>query len=80
MSQPNFLIHNQLHMEPDIRTALDEQNQKIDAILVSVKRTERNFKITMWVTLITFVLPLIILIFVVPIVMGSYLSTINGLI
>jgi hypothetical protein len=67
-------------MEPSFKQQLDDQSAKIDAILASVRKTERYFKITLWITVIVFVLPLIASIFIIPMVISSYMSTFGGLI
>ena len=66
-------------MENDILTKLQAQEAKIDAIYTSVEKTRKYFLINMWVTIIMFVLPLVLLVIVVPMVIGSYLESISGL-
>lgn len=53
-------------MENDITKKLEEQEKKIDAIYVSVEKTRKYFLWTLIATLITFILPLIALIVVIP--------------
>lgn len=67
-------------MEPSIKQQLDEQAAKLDAILVSVKKTEQYFRLIFWGTVILFVLPLIGLLFAVPAFINSYTSGLNGII
>ena len=45
---------------------LREQDQKINAIYASVEKTRKMFLATIILTIVTFVLPLIGLIFVIP--------------
>jgi hypothetical protein len=66
-------------MDEKFEQQLDEQSVKIAAILTSVKKTERYFKVTMWITIIVFVLPLLLSIFVIPSLINSYTETLNGL-
>lgn len=66
-------------MENDILTKLQAQEAKIDAIYASVEKTRKYFLINMWVTIIMFVLPLVLLVIVVPMVIGSYLESLSGL-
>ena len=66
-------------MENDILTKLQAQEAKIDAIYTSVEKTRKYFLINMWVTIIMFVLPLVLLVIVVPMVIGSYLESLSGL-
>ncbi len=67
-------------MPPEAQNQPDDQAAKIDAILKSVKKTEMYFKVTLWVTVIMFVLPLIGLLFVVPMVISTYTGALEGLI
>lgn len=66
-------------MEPNITTRIDELEKKVDAIFISVEKTRKAFQITMWVTLIAFVLPLLAAMFILPAVINSYLTTYQGL-
>jgi NADH:ubiquinone oxidoreductase subunit 3 (subunit A) len=66
-------------MDPHIQQQLEEQNTKLDAILASVRKTEKYFKATLWITVIVFVLPLIAMVFIVPMAISSYSSTLNSL-
>ncbi len=60
-------------MEQDILKKIEDQNRKLDAIYQSVEKTRKYFMWTLIVTLITVVLPLIGLVFAVPI----FLQTLN---
>lgn len=66
-------------MENNILAQLEEQNRKIDAVFTSVEKTRKYMLISVWVTVIMLVLPLIIGIFVVPYFINSYLSSFEGL-
>lgn len=66
-------------MDGNLQQQLNDQNEKIDAILTSVKKTERYFKVTMWITIIVFVVPLLASIFIIPAFINSYTTTLNGL-
>lgn len=61
-------------MEQEIKTKLEEQSAKIDAILESVEKTRKYFLTTMWVTIIAIVLPMIGLIFVIPQFLNAYVG------
>lgn len=67
-------------MENDILKRLEAQEAKLDAIVVSVEKTRKYLLISMWVTIVMLVLPLLIGIFVVPIFINSYVSSFEGLI
>lgn len=54
---------------------LKEIEVKLDAILVSVEKTRRHFQVTMWVTVIFLVAPLIASVFVIPFFLNSYLDS-----
>lgn len=66
-------------MEPSLQQQLDEQTIKIDAVLASVRKTERYLKLTFWITIILIVLPLVGMVFVIPPLIDSYVTTVNGL-
>ncbi len=61
-------------MEQEIKTKLEEQSAKIDAILESVEKTRKYFLTTMWITVAVVVLPAIGLIFVIPAFLNSYVG------
>lgn len=61
-------------MEQEIKTKLEEQSAKIDAILESVEKTRKYFLVTMWITILVIVIPSIGLIFVIPAFLNSYLA------
>ena len=58
----------------EILQKLNEQEAKINAIYKLVEKTRKYFLITLIVSVIVIVLPLIALIFVIP----SFLKTITG--
>jgi hypothetical protein len=67
-------------MEPNIQNKLAELEAKIDSIYVSTEKTRRYFQITMWVTVVVFVLPLVGLLFAIPAFIRSYTAALEGLI
>lgn len=64
-------------MDPEIKTKLDEQNAKIEEILVSVRKMRRNSMITTWATILFVVLPAIGLAFVLPSFIDKYVSSLG---
>mgnify|MGYP005844756719 CR=1 FL=1 len=66
-------------MDPLLDERLTELETKIDAIWRSVEKARKLFLITMWITIITVLLPLVIAIFVLPSLINSYVSTFDGL-
>lgn len=66
-------------MEQDILAKLEEQNGKIDAIFQSVEKTRRYMLISVIVTVVMLLLPLLIGIFVVPYFINTYLGSFEGL-
>lgn len=66
-------------MEPDVQNKLAQLEAKIDAIYVSVEKTRRYFQITMWVTIVVVVLPFLGLLFVIPALIDSYTTALEGL-
>mgnify|MGYP000700573658 CR=1 FL=1 len=67
-------------MEEQILQKINEQNEKIDALVKVVDKMRKYFLATLWITVALFVLPLIAAAFVVPIFLNSYLSSLEGLI
>lgn len=61
-------------MDPELRKQLEAQDEKLERIYQSVEKTRKYFLWTMIATLVTFVLPLIGLIFAVP----FFLSTLSS--
>jgi hypothetical protein len=53
-------------MTDELIQKIEEQQQKIDAIYVSVEKLRNYFKWTLIITLITVVLPLVALMFILP--------------
>jgi len=68
-------------MEPQLETKIRELEAKVDAIWTSVEKTRKYFQITMWASLILFVVPLLFAFFAIPAAMNSYIGALsmNGL-
>jgi hypothetical protein len=67
-------------MDNELRTRLDAQDQKLDAIFKSAEKTRKYFQVILWVTIITVLLPLLGLIIGIPMFINSYTSQFEGLI
>jgi hypothetical protein len=61
-------------MDPELAARLDAQEKKLDAIFVSVEKTRKYFQWTLIATIITFVLPLIGIVLVLPWFVKTMLS------
>ncbi len=66
-------------MEEKILQKLEEQEKKINAIYKSVESARKIFLVTLIITIVTFVLPLIGLIFVIPWAMSVLGDAYGGL-
>ena len=66
-------------MEEDLAKQLKEQQIMLEKIFRSAERTRRYFMWTLIVSLVVFVIPLIIMIFVLPSFIGVYTSALGGL-
>ena len=66
-------------MDPNTQKKLDEMEAKLNAIFVSVEKTRKYLLVTMWVTIIVFVLPLVLLVFAIPKFISTYTATLEGL-
>jgi len=64
-------------MNEEIIKKLEEQEKKIEAILISVEKTRKYILWTAIVTLALFILPLIGLMFAIPNVLNTYTSTLE---
>jgi hypothetical protein len=64
-------------MDQEIKNKLDEQALKIEAIYTSVEKSRKYFLVTMWVTLLAIVLPMIGLAFIGPSFVNSYTSVLE---
>ncbi len=62
-------------IDPELQIKLDEQKQKLDAIYVSVEKTRKYFLWTLVATLVTFVLPLIAVIAIIPWFLSTMLKS-----
>jgi hypothetical protein len=59
-------------MDQDIKNKLDEQAAKIDAIFISVEKSRKYFLVTMWITVLAIVLPMIGIAIMGPSFVNSY--------
>ena len=75
--RPFFVIL--IGMDQELIKRLESLEQKIDATYVSAEKTRKYFLWTMIITLLVFFLPLIGLIFVLPMFLSSYLGGMEGL-
>ena len=66
-------------MDEELNKRLEEQGSKIDAIFISVEKTRKYFLIIIWVSVVAFVLPLIVMLFVIPSFIENYLGAFEGL-
>ncbi len=66
-------------MEKDNQITLQELSEKVDAIYRSVERTRKYFLVTMWVTVITIVVPLIMFVFAIPYFLNSFKDVLGQL-
>lgn len=67
------------NMEEEILRKIEDQNKKIDAIWVSVEKTRKYFLTTLIISVVMTVLPLIGLLIIIPIVLGSLSKSMEGL-
>ena len=62
-------------MDEEIKKRLDLQDELLRKIYISAEKTRKYFLTTVIITIITIVLPLIALIFVLPWLINTYMST-----
>jgi hypothetical protein len=63
----------------EIKNKLVAQELKLEAIYKSVEKTRKYFLVTIWVTIIAVVLPLLGLVFAIPYFISTYTSTLSSL-
>ncbi|MCX6747404.1 MAG: hypothetical protein NTW98_00430 [Candidatus Nomurabacteria bacterium] len=66
-------------MDEDLKKKIDEQGVKIDAMYKSLEKIRMYFKIMAWITILAVVVPLLGLVFAVPMFMSSYVDQLSGL-
>ncbi|MEK9167995.1 MAG: hypothetical protein AAB769_01545 [Patescibacteria group bacterium] len=65
--------------QPEIIKKFAEQDEKLNAIYVSVEKTRKYFLWTLIITIIVLVLPLVVMVFVVPAFINTYTTALGGL-
>lgn len=63
----------------NLKNKIDEQAEKIDAIYKSVEKTRKYFVTMLWVTVGVIVLPIIGLVFVIPLFLRNYVGNLTDL-
>ena len=66
-------------MEQELLNKLEEQSKKIDEIYISVEKTRKYFQWTLIITVVTIVLPIVVLIIMIPWLMSTLSSAYGGL-
>ncbi len=66
-------------MNEELIKKIEAQEEKIDAIYVSVEKTRKYFLFIIWASVITFVLPAIGLMFAIPAFIDNYLGSFKDL-
>jgi hypothetical protein len=66
-------------MDQELKQKIEEQGVKIDAIYKSVEKTRKYFLMIIWVTIITIVVPLVVIMFILPSFISNYTDTLGGL-
>jgi len=66
-------------MNEELIKRIEAQEEKIDKIYQSVEKTRKYFLWTFIITIVVFILPLIAILFLLPSIIGTYTSALNGL-
>lgn len=64
-------------MDEELRSKIEAQDVKLEAIYRSSEKMRKYFLWTFWLTVAFFVLPLIGMIFVIPFFMSSYVGSLS---
>jgi CHASE3 domain sensor protein len=65
-------------MNEDLIKKLEEQEIKINKIYESVEKTRKYFQWTLIITVVTIVLPIVVILFILPTIISTYTSTLSG--
>ena len=65
-------------MDDELRARLDAQDQAIAAIYASAEKSRKYFLWTLIITIVTIVLPIIGMLFAIPMLMNAYSSALGG--
>jgi hypothetical protein len=65
-------------MEQDIQKKLEEQDEKLNAISISIEKVRKYFLIIVWITVIMVVLPALGLFYAIPKFLSTY-TNLEGL-
>lgn len=65
-------------MENELKLKIEVLENKIDAIYKSVEKTRKYFKLVLYLSLILFILPLIVMAIIIPKVMNTYVGLTSG--
>lgn len=66
-------------MDQELLQKIEAQNEKLDAIQRTVSELRRYFLLTLIIAVVVTVLPLIGLVVIIPQVLGTYSSALEGL-
>lgn len=62
-------------MESEVQQQINEIEQKVSAIYISVEKTRKYMLITVWITVVIIVLPLLGLLFAIPALIKTMAAT-----
>jgi len=65
--------------EEQIIEMLKQNREAMDRVYASVEKTRKYFLYSLIITILMFILPLIGLLFVIPMFMSSYVGALNGI-
>jgi Flp pilus assembly protein TadB len=65
-------------MEKDMQTQLKELDDKLSAVYASIEKLKKYFQVTMWITIIMVVLPVLGLLLVIPSFISLYAGALGG--
>ena len=66
-------------MEQEMQQALDAQNTKLDAIYESSEKTRKYFLTMIWISVAMVALPVLGLLFAIPVFIRTYAASFEGL-
>lgn len=61
-----------------IQVSMEDQQKKIDAMYTTLEKIRKHNVVTMWLTIIFVVLPIVLSVFALPYLMKSYMGALGG--
>ena len=71
-------VHQNMTDMQKIQASMEDQQKKIDAMYTTLEKIRKHNVVTMWLTIIFVVLPIVLSVFALPYLMRSYAGALGG--